>query len=138
MRKIFIVLVGISLCACTSLDVSSVNLQHTPIKKICIEENSKSIVDDLPGAIVRSIQKQGIETLVFSGQVPTGCQYHMKYEAFQGLDGAPFLAKFHVQLFKERLVLANGTYDVGSGLSLAKWGTTASKIEPVLEKMFVK
>jgi hypothetical protein len=62
----------------------------------------------------------------------------MKYEAFQGLDGVPFLAKFNVQLFKEKLVLAKGTYDVGSGVSLAKWGSTASKVEPILDKMFIK
>lgn len=129
---------GISLGACTSLNVSSVNLQHAPIKKICIEENSRSIVDDLPGAIVRGVQKQGIEALVFSGQMPEGCHYHMTYEAFQGRDGVPFLAKFNVQLFNGKSILAKGNYDAGSGLSLAKWGSTASKVEPVLEKMFVK
>jgi len=133
-----IVLVCISLCGCTSLQVSSVNLQSTSIKLICIEENLNSIVDDLPGVLVRFVQKQGIQTLVFSGQLPAACQYHMKYEAFQGRDGVNFLAKFNVQLIKDKKTIATGAYDVGSGLSLAKWGSTASKVEPILEKMLVK
>jgi hypothetical protein len=102
---------------------------------ICIEENAASIVDDLPGAIVRSLQKQGIETHVFAGVRPDACRYHLTYKAFQGNDVTKFVQKFEAQLYDERNVLASGNYNAGSGVSLGKFGSTASKVEPVIEKM---
>jgi len=88
---------------------------------------------------ITSIHSHGIETSVYEGNIPEGCQYSLEYTANWAWDLAMYLTYLHIEIREDGNVIASADYDARrGGGNMGKFGHTADKMRPLLDKMFGK
>jgi len=81
--------------------------------------------------------RHGIATKVVSKPAPKECEYVLTYTAFKTWDIATYLHHAELRLERGGRVIGSAEYHlVGKGgLSLAKWESTKTKMDPVIDEL---
>jgi hypothetical protein len=120
---------------CTSIQVRPVEPKKDNLKLVYIKENPNSGAGDLLMVIERQFQRHGIETKVISGEPPASTDYLLTYNSQRNWDMSYYLA--HADLFLKRgnKLVAEASYNQGGGFNFGKWGSTESKMAPIIDQM---
>lgn len=141
MKKIITIgLMCVFLSACTSVKVNHVSNDHQ-IDLICIQENTDVTFSGFLEAIKNRIEYHNIETFVYPNHYkPERCEYTLWYTALRSWDLVLYLSHAELRLFKNDQIIANATYHLNGkgGLTFSKYASTASKMDPVIDKLLNK
>jgi hypothetical protein len=126
--------------ALLALSGCSINTKVNPvpepakISSLCILHNPEVLMDEFEPAVQRIMEAQGVDTLVVEPPTPKECHYRMEYSANWRWDLAMYLWFAEFRIYDGADKIAEAQYDARwGGARLDKFGTTASKIEPVLQ-----
>ncbi len=123
---------------CGSKVVNVVDKKHQ-LSHVCIEDNPKVKVDDFVPVVENVFNEWGISTEVYSkGAMPNYCITNMTYTALKSWDMSPYLSLAEVKLYKNKKQIGYAKYKLSGGsmsLDMSKWGSTESKMKPVLEEL---
>jgi len=107
------------------------------ILEICFEKNDKVLMDGFLPELRKQVESRDIATRVYDGRAPQACRYTMEYTANWRWDLAMYLAYTQLQLYERGSLIGLAEYDARSGGGrMDKFGATAEKIEPLIDKMF--
>lgn len=136
-RLFLLALAFISANSCTSINIRPVRttfeLQH-----VCIENGEKTCFDgQMIGVIRDGFERHSITTQVYSGNLPPECQYYLSYMCERTWDLATYLKHAEMRLYQGRNQIGYAEYHLkgGGGLSLMKWQSTKTKIDPVIDEL---
>lgn len=129
-------LVALSILAlmvgCTSVRVTPIT---QPLERVCIERNPKVIVGDFLPVVQAAFLRHGVTTVVYDAPVPSECRLLMTYTARQGWDMAPYLKLAELRITDRGTPIGEATYRHGGWFGLNKWAGTASKMNPVVDRL---
>jgi hypothetical protein len=137
MKNLVAACLALLFAGCTSIQVRPVD-SALAIRHVCIQKNEKVIVDDFLPVLEAGFARHGIATEVFSATPPARCEYILTYTARLSWDFVTYLA--HAELWlenRERKRIAQATYHLvgGGGLSLMKWQSVQTKMDPVIDQL---
>lgn len=128
----------LSLCAivllagCTAVSVQPVD-NPQDIELVCIVENPKVVVRDFVGVVERRFGKHGIGTkVVANGE---DCTYTLDYTAERSWDMKAFLDYALLTLRRDGVSVGSAEYRNKGGLTLTKYASTESKMNPVIDEL---
>lgn len=124
------------LSGCTAVNVRPIP-KETRITKVLIRENPKVPVADFLDVLVEGFERHGISTKIVPESTDPGDAYVVTYTAKRRWDMGIYLVDATISIQKEGHRLAHAHYHLrnGGGLSLTKWQSTKTKIDPVLDKL---
>jgi hypothetical protein len=129
------VVLSLLVFGCTTVRVQPVD-RSIRLTHVCIQENPKVIVPSFLNVVRDGFERHGISTEVFSGSPPpTHCEYVLTYTALQSWDLALFLSHAELRLEHEGRKVADAEYHLTGGLSLMKWQSTRTKMDPVIDEL---
>jgi len=133
---IFIVLLTIVLSGCTAIDVRKIDARHK-ISHVCIEENPKVIVPGFVAVVENGFVRHGISTEMYSGEMPSHCEYKLTYTALRSWDFVTYLSHAELRLYRGSERIGFGQFHlVGKGgFALTKWRGVKSKMDPVIDEL---
>ena len=113
-----------------------------PGETICVEINPRVIEKDVLTAIELGIVRNGYRAKIYE-TIPSTCPFRLWYVAHQKWDFRTFLSDAQVRLFKDDELIGSVVYETpsgifgGGGANPAKWGSTASKLGPLLDELLL-
>ncbi len=124
---------------CTSIQVQPVDTKNE-IDRICIEENHKVVVHDFLPTIRSRIETHGIATSVYDKPNPNDCQFILTYSAYKAWDFGTYMHKAELRLEENGIKIGYAEYRLRNrgGLSVFKWQSTKTKINPVVDELLGK
>jgi hypothetical protein len=128
--------IALSITGCTSIKVDPVN-EVTDISHVCIENNPKVIRSDFLPAVREGFDRHHINTSVYDGAVPPGCEFVLTYTATQTWDMAMVMKDAELRLRRNGKLIGTATYhlNLGGGFSLLKWQGSKTKMTPVIDEL---
>ena len=140
MRNVLLIVVlVIAIAGCTTVNVEPVGSNFRP-ESICIVENPRVDVKGFLPVVQKRIEHHGYPTRVVRNANAIGCEYLLSYIAMKNWDFAWYLHYAVLILEKNNEPVARAEYKLKAkgGYSLAKWKSTGSKIEPVVDELLGK
>lgn len=139
-RYAALILVVSCLGACTTIKVHPVDAASNPRGVVKIVNNPESGAEDLQTVIERAFQRHGFGTQIVSPNTltayPVGSQdYFLTYSSSRKWDLAFYLGRADVYLKRGTKMVGEAYYDQAGGFNFAKWGSTDSKMGPILNEM---
>lgn len=125
------------LSGCTAVTVKPVD-PSAKIQHVCIKDNPKVIVEDFVSVVEAALERHMISSEIYEGRTaPAHCEYVMTYTARQSWDFNTYLthAELHIERSGQPFASAIFHLKNNGGLSLAKWGSTKSKMDPVVDQL---
>lgn len=122
--------------ACTSIRVHPIQ-PGLKITEVCIEENPRVIVEDFLTVVREGFDRHGIVTKVVTRPAPSECEFVLTYTAFKTWDFATYLHHAELRLESHGRLVGSAEYHLAGkgGLSLMKWQSTRTKIDPVVDQL---
>lgn len=123
------------LTGCTAVQVTPL---QSVAEDVCIEENSKVLVDDFVSVLQDGFARHGISTQVHRNIARGQCSHIVTYTARRSWDGVPYLSSAEIKVLDpQRRTLASADYHLRGkgGLSLMKWQGTKTKMDPVIDQL---
>lgn len=139
MKKIILGLCAVVLASCTSVQVKPVSSSEVnAIDQICIVSNPAVTIDNFVSVIEKRIQYNGIRTRILNAEDARKCQYQLTYSARRSWDGVTYLSWAELKLFKNSYPIGDAEYRLKAkgGLSLTKWQSVETKMNPVVDELF--
>ncbi|ENV48305.1 hypothetical protein P255_01186 [Acinetobacter brisouii CIP 110357] len=140
--KKFIILTALILSGCATTQVSPLNLNaNEKIKRICIEHNSRVVVNGFEDIVINRLEDNGISTETYiKGNKPSYCEYSIKYVAYQKWDFSMVLTQAELRLYKRDSKIADAEYKLHAGglLNPTKYKSNESKINPLVDQLIGK
>ena len=131
-------LVVLFLAGCTSIKVQPLS-PTLQVKHVCIQENPKVHIDDFVAVVRDGFDRHGISTevVLYGRDVPERCTYILTYAAVRAWDLAEYMHYAELRLESKGRRIAYAEYRlVGKcGLSLMKWQSTRTKMDPVIDEL---
>ncbi|HIG85432.1 MAG TPA: hypothetical protein EYQ25_00125 [Planctomycetes bacterium] len=147
--------------ACTVILLSSCSITQkvepipagTEISHVAIKQNTSVLMEGLLPELERQITSLGYRVSVYSQDPPEEADCTAEYSANWGWDLAMYLTFFRVDLYSNEVVIgatSGATYSRGAhlgsveynamrgGANMGKFGSTGSKIAPLLSELFSK
>ncbi|GGX76995.1 hypothetical protein GCM10007160_00180 [Litchfieldella qijiaojingensis] len=137
MKNNFVVAAAaVALSGCTAVTVKPVDTAER-LDHICIQDNPKVIVSDFVPVVRDRFYWHGVSSEVFSGSIPEQCQYVLTYTALRSWDFATYLSHAELRIEHDGRQIAYAEYHLRGkgGFSLNKWGSTKSKMDPVIDEL---
>lgn len=104
---------------------------------ICIENNQKVLMDGFLPELEDLVRLRGHETMHYTGSTPAGCSHTLKYTANWHWDMAMYLSYAKLDVYQGSKSVGNAIYDARSGgANMNKFGSTRSKIAPLVAQLF--
>lgn len=124
------------LTACTSVSVQPV-ARESRLQQVCIQRNPKVEVSDFLMVLQAGFSRHNIKTRLFDGAKPDDCEYVLNYTARRTWDIVPYLSQAELTLTRNMEQVGYAQYHLRGrgGFSLMKWQGTASKIDPVIDRL---
>ena len=125
---------------CTSVKVQPVT-NVAAIKQVCIVDSpDQCFVGDMLQVLIEGFNRNGISTQIVRGNVPNDCAYHLTYMCNQTWDMAMYMHHAELHLFHGREQVGYAQYHLTGqgGLSLMKWQSTKTKMDPVIDELLGK
>ena len=126
---------SLTLACCTHVAVKPIDAAKHQIASVCIKENSKVQVVDFLAVVQEEFLNHGIETDVYTGDLPENCQYRLNYTARRSWDIVTFLSYAELRLMYGTTTIGVANYRHSGGFALNKWASTKSKMTPVIDKL---
>lgn len=123
------------LTGCTAVQVQP--LASAPAQ-MCIEENPKVQVSDFVPVMREGFSRHGIATQLYRQPLPAECEYVINYTARRSWDVVTYLsvAEINIQDAQRRTVASANYHLRGKGgLSMMKWQSTKTKMDPVIDQL---
>ena len=110
---------------------------ETIIDKLWIEDNPTAKHDNFDEEMSATIKKLGFDSEVFpKNQQPENSTFVLKYYVRWQWDMALYLKEFRATLFENHKEIGSMVYDAtAGGGNMGKFGTTMSKVNPLLEQL---
>lgn len=137
MNKVLaILLLSASMSACTSVEVQPV-ATGTRVPYVCIEKNTKVSLDDFIVVVRDGFFRHGIETELVGSPAPKRCTAVLTYNAQANWDFVAYLIHAELKLAKDDRIIGSAQYHLAGtgGLAPAKWASTKSKMDPVIDRL---
>jgi hypothetical protein len=121
---------------CTSVNVRPVS-SGLNITDVCIEENVIVIVEDFLSVVRDGFNRHGIATKVVARPAPKECEYVLTYTALKNWDLGTYLNHAELRLERGGSIIGSAEYHLAGkgGLSLMKWQSTKTKMDPVIDEL---
>ncbi|WP_336165531.1 Sbal_3080 family lipoprotein [Acinetobacter ursingii] len=139
MKKIILGLCSVGLASCTSVQVKPVaSNEINAIDQICIVSNPAVTIDNFVSVIEKRIQYNGIRTIILNAEDARKCKYQLTYSARRSWDGVTYLSWAELKLYKNSYPIGDAEYRLKGkgGLSLTKWQSVETKMNPVVDELF--
>lgn len=136
-KYLFIFLALVSAYGCTNVKVQSVNTA-LEIKNTCIEDGQQTCFDgEMVGVIRDGFERHGITTQIYTGNLPSTCEYHLSYMCERTWDMAMYMHHAELRLYREQVKIGYAEYHLinKGGLSLMKYQSTKTKMDPVIDEL---
>ena len=136
-RLPYILLMLIVMTGCTSIKVRPVDTALA-MKHACVKDCSDMCFDGAMMGIIRDgFERHGIKTQVYSGDVPSECEYHLSYYCERTWDMATYMHHAELRLYHANDQIGFAEYHLKGqgGFSLMKWESTKSKMDPVIDEL---
>jgi hypothetical protein len=128
----FVLLLG----AC-SITQSVESVESYKIDAVCIERNNSVFMEGFLPELVSQIEKQGVRTQIYNGNLPDDCRYKLSYVANWTWDLAMYLSYANISIFDDSKLIGQATYDARQGgANMGKFGATAEKLQPLINELF--
>ena len=124
------------LSACTAVNVQPLTTEH-PVQRICIVKNRAVTISDFVPTIQERLQYHGVLSTVVEDNRSLDCEYQLRYTARRSWDITPYLSQAELTLWYEGKQIAKANYHLRGkgGLSLVKWASVPSKMNPVIDAL---
>jgi hypothetical protein len=124
------------LTGCTSVNVRSVD-QSADLQQVCIINNPQVIVDDFIPVLRDGFNRHNISTSVVNQTEAKSCDVTLTYTALRSWDFKPYLSHAELRLWRGGKQIGSADYHLNGkgGFSLTKWGSTKTKMDPVLDQL---
>lgn len=136
-RKLSIIAVlAITIAGCTSVQVQPID-HSLGLKHVCIQENPNAEVVDFVPTVRDGFDRHGISTKVYKGDLPELCEFILTYISKETWDFGAYLHHAELRLERNGRKVAYAEYHLinKGGLSLMKWESTKTKMDPLLDEM---
>ncbi len=122
------------LAGCASVRVAPLK---DKIDFICIMENKAVIVQDFLPAVISELNARNITAYVVGDElVPDNCAYMLTYTARKKWDFVMYMHTADLTIANPAgLIVASAHYDCGSGLNLAKFKSTETKVKMMMDDL---
>lgn len=136
MKKFLAILTLWVMAGCTSVNVRPVSSELN-ITDVCVEENPKVIVGDFLSVVRDGFDRHGIATKVVDRPAPNECEYVLTYTALKNWDLGTYMHHAELRLERGGRTVGFAEYHLAGkgGLSLMKWQSTKTKIDPVIDEL---
>ena len=106
---------------------------------VCVKQNDAIYSKEFGQGVVNLLQEKGIKaTLYYTNDVPTACSHRLEYTAEWKWDMAMFLYTAKLNVCSGNELIGEALYDARKGTgSMKKFGSTAEKISPLLDQLFL-
>ena len=140
MKKVLLgSIMSLGLQACTSVQVKPIaSSDMNAINEICITLNPAVTIDDFVPVIEKRIQYHGVKTRVLNSDEARKCTHQLQYSARRSWDGITYLSWAELKIYKNGLPIGDAEYKLKGkgGLSLMKWQSVETKMNPVVDELF--
>lgn len=121
---------------CTTITVRPIDSGVT-LKHVCIKENPQVTIPGFITVLEDGFDRHGISTQIFSGPPPAECEYILTYTALRSWDFKTYLTEAELRLEKDGKRVGAAQYHLKGkgGLSLVKWSSVKSKMNPVIDEL---
>ena len=139
-RYTILIFAGLCLGACTTIKVHPIDAASNPAGVVKILNNPESGAEDLQIVIERAFQRHGFGTQIADPATLTTSpvnpkDYILTYSSSRKWDFAFYLGRADVYLKRGSKMVGEASYDQAGGFNVGKWGSTESKMGPILDKM---
>lgn len=131
------VVTALALAGCNVVNVKQA-LPNDGLGLVCIIHNPAVRVDDFVDVLRDGFARHGVPSSVVSATAGPECGSTVTYTARRSWDFAPYLAMAKVDIWKGGLKVGGLSYEHNNGLSLVKWQSTASKMDPLIDQMLAQ
>jgi hypothetical protein len=137
---LFISFVFFNLSACTTIKVHPVDASTNPVGLVKIIDNPNSGAEDLQIVIERAFQRHGFGTqivkpdYIYSNNLSAN-DYTISYSSSRKWDLAFYLGHAEIYMKRGIKMVGDASYNQAGGFNFAKWGSTESKMGPILDRM---
>lgn len=136
-RMLLIALAFAAASGCSAITVRPVNTA-SEIRHVCIEDSEKTCFDgQMIGVIRDGFERHAITSQVYSGNLPSECEYQLSYMCERTWDLATYMKHAELRLYKGKNQIGYAEYHLkgGGGFSLMKWQSTKTKMDPVIDEL---
>jgi len=136
-RQLTICLSLALLSACTTTKVRPVE-QAFETKHVCVKDCSEKCFDGKMLGIIRDgLDRHGFTSQVYTGNVPSECEYYLTYYCERTWDMAMYMHHAELRLYQENDQIGYAEYHLrgGGGLALTKYKSTKAKMDPVIDEL---
>lgn len=133
----FLALLSVAALAACTISQNVAPVETAGIDVLCVEHNETTHMAEFEPTMVRLIEERGIRTQVYRGERPDDCRHVAIYSANWRWDMAMYLSYFRIEIFDDFKSVAVAEYDAAlGGMNLGKFGSTESKIRPLIDRLF--
>lgn len=82
-------------------------------------------------------KRNGIATQIYTGNLPSECEYHLSYYCERTWDLATYMHHAELRLYRGQAQIGYAEYHLngGGGFSMMKWDSTKKKMDPVIDEL---
>lgn len=138
MKKIGLLIgVIVVVTACTSVQVRPASTHTKNIRHICIQNNPAVTVGDFVPVVQKRLQYHGISSSIINKGT---CEFELQYSARRSWDTVTYLSWAELKLYKNGTLIGDAEYKLKGkgGLSLLKWQSVETKMNPVIDALLGK
>ncbi len=139
MNKFLLIGCTVLVGGCTSVQIKPINLaNNVPIQEVCIVNNPQVEVPNFQSIVDDRIRTHGIRTKIINNVSKNSCPYKLYYSARRSWDFVTYLSWAELKLYKDSILVGSAEYKLRGkgGLSLMKWQSVETKMNPVVDELF--
>ena len=135
-RTIIISLTLLTVTACTAVDVRPIPAS-AQMDRVCIVDNPRVTIQSFVPVLIDGFARHGIAADVVSSSRAAGCDYTLTYTALRSWDVSTYLSHAELRINQHGRQVGYAEYHLRGkgGLSLNKWGSVKSKMDPVIDEL---
>lgn len=121
---------------CTSINVRPVSSDEK-MTAVVIRTNPRVTISDFLDVLDDGFERHGIAATIVPENADVKDAYVVTYTAGRRWDMAPYLTQATITIDKQGRRIAYAEYHLrnGGGLSLTKWESTRTKVDPIIDEL---
>lgn len=140
--KHILIVIPMFILGCATTQIAPVsNNTVSDIKRVCIENNPKVIVQGFEDILSNRLEDHGISSVFYNkGVKPEGCKYSLKYVAYQKWDMTMVMTHAELRLYSDDNKIGYAEYHLQAGglLNPTKYKSNEAKINPLIDQLLGK
>lgn len=110
---------------------------NVKVSDLCIKTNPRVLMEGFLPELEMQIRSHGIKARTFDSVMPSDCTHRLEYTANWNWDLAMYLTYAELRVYEKADLIGEAVYDARwGGGRLDKFGTTASKLQPLIDELF--